>query len=77
MRRHAIVGAVLVTVDAGQIICAVPHQYQPPDAVHATDEDEILWRLKGAGTNFGIIVHVVFRAFTAAITVLRSWAYSV
>ncbi|KAF2733661.1 FAD-binding domain-containing protein [Polyplosphaeria fusca] len=63
----SIVGVVLVSVDSGKIIFAgdVDKELLPPDAVRAENEDELLWAVKGAGTNFGIVVSVVFRAYPA------------
>lgn len=75
----AIVGAVLVTVNTAEVIFVgnVPQQYRPSCAVRATNEAELLWGLKGAGTNFGIVVYVVFKAFPASTTGVRTWSYSV
>ncbi|KAI8715029.1 Phosphomevalonate kinase [Fusarium sp. LHS14.1] len=60
----AIVGAVMVSVDTGKVLCIgnVPSQHRPVDAVRPDDEDSTLWALKGAGTNFGIVVKVTFMA---------------
>ncbi|KAL6161955.1 hypothetical protein ACJQWK_11967 [Exserohilum turcicum] len=71
----AIVGAVMVSVDSGQVLCVgyVPKEHQPAMSVRADNETEILWGLKGAGTNFGIIVSVTFRAYTAPVYIVRNW----
>lgn len=71
----AIVGAVLVSVDSGQILCIghVPTQYRPPGAVRPRNETDLLWALKGAGTNFGIVVSVTFKAYMAPTFSVRNW----
>ncbi|KAF5659582.1 phosphoribosyl transferase domain-containing protein [Fusarium heterosporum] len=71
----AIVGAVVVSVKSGKILCVgkVPDQYQPPDATRPKDEAELLWALKGAGTNFGIVISVIFKAYPAQIFSVRDW----
>ncbi|KAF9776217.1 hypothetical protein IL306_005623 [Fusarium sp. DS 682] len=63
----AILGAVMVSVSTGQVflIGHVPEQLQPPDAIRPEDEGGLLWALKGAGTNFGIVISVTFKAETA------------
>ncbi|KAK0389979.1 hypothetical protein NLU13_3552 [Sarocladium strictum] len=71
----AIVGATIVSVDSGQVICVgrVPRQYQPAGAQHPESENDVLWAIKGAGTNFGIVVSVTFKAFTARTYRIRDW----
>lgn len=63
----AIVGAVMVSVDSGDVLCVgyVPSRYQPATSVRPENETDILWALKGAGTNFSIVVSVTFRAHLA------------
>lgn len=63
----AIVGAVVVSVDSSQVLCIghVPSRYQPPGAVRPRNEPDLLWAIQGAGTNFGIVVSVTFKAYTA------------
>jgi adenine phosphoribosyltransferase len=71
----AIVGAVLVSVDSGQVLYVgfVPSEHQPAGSVRPKNETDILWALKGAGTSFGIVVSVTFRAYTAPTYVVRNW----
>ncbi|KAJ4322903.1 hypothetical protein N0V94_002166 [Neodidymelliopsis sp. IMI 364377] len=80
-RKHglasdAIVGAVMVSVDSGEVLCVgyVPSMYRPAAFVRPENEADILWALKGAGTNFGIVVNVIFRAYTAPKYLVRNWA---
>ncbi|KAJ4217475.1 hypothetical protein NW759_008781 [Fusarium solani] len=63
----AIVGAVMVSVDSGKVLCIgnVPSQHRPADAVRPDDEDDLLWVLKGAGTNFDIVISVTFKTHAA------------
>ncbi|KAF7560286.1 hypothetical protein G7046_g3872 [Stylonectria norvegica] len=71
----AIIGAVVVSVDSGQILCVgcVPSRHLPPNAVRPANHDELLWAIKGAGTNFGIVVSVTFRTYAAAKFLVRNW----
>ena len=63
----AIVGAVMVSVESGHVLCIgrIPSQHQPAGAIHPKNEADLLWAMKGAGTNFGIVVSVTFKAFAA------------
>ncbi|KAI0967405.1 hypothetical protein F4678DRAFT_475349 [Xylaria arbuscula] len=77
----AIVGVVLVSVDSGRIILVgqVPSDHQPAGAVRLEDEAgeaELLWAMKGAGTNFGIVVSVVFKTYAAPKYLVRHWDFS-
>ncbi|KAG6135574.1 hypothetical protein E4U12_001630 [Claviceps purpurea] len=80
-RRHglacdAIVGAVVVSVAApGSVLCvgSVPKQHRPIGSVVADNQAHLLWALRGAGTNFGIVVSVVFRAYAAPTFSVRNW----
>lgn len=49
----AIVGAVVVSVNTGQVLCVgrVPSQHRPAGAVRPENEADLLWAMKGAGTN--------------------------
>jgi adenine phosphoribosyltransferase len=71
----AIVGAVIVSVDSSQVFCIghVPSQHQPVGAVRPGNETDLLWGIKGAGTNFGIVVSVTFKAFPSPTYSVRNW----
>ena len=71
----AIVGAVVVSVGSSQALCIghVPSQHQPAGAVIPENETDLLWAMKGAGTNFGIVVSVTFKAYTAPTYSIRNW----
>ncbi|KAF5595128.1 phosphoribosyl transferase domain protein [Fusarium subglutinans] len=63
----AIAGAVMVDVISGQVLCIgyVPEEHRPPNAVRHQRDKELLWALKGAGTNFGIVISVTFKSCTS------------
>ncbi|KAF4436668.1 adenine phosphoribosyltransferase [Fusarium acutatum] len=63
----AIVSAVMVDVISGQVLCIgyVPEQHRSPNAVRHERDEELLWALKGAGTNFGIVISVTFKSYTS------------
>lgn len=71
----SIVGAVLVSVESGRILCVgqVPSQHQPAGAIRPENESDLLWAMKGAGTNFGIVVSVTFKAYAAPTCLVRNW----
>ena len=71
----AIVGAVVVSVDSSQVLCVgrVPSQHWPAGAVRPDNEPDLLWAMKGAGTNFGIVVSVTFKAYAAPTYLTRNW----
>jgi adenine phosphoribosyltransferase len=71
----AIVGAVIVSVHSSQAyyIGHVPIQHRPTDAVRPENEKELLWAIKGAGTNFGIVLSVTFKAYAAPTFWTRNW----
>jgi adenine phosphoribosyltransferase len=71
----AIVGAVVAAVDSAQILCLgfVPDQHWPTCAVRPENDAEMLWAVKGAGTNVGIIISVVFEAYEAPTYCVRNW----
>ncbi|KAH7176408.1 phosphoribosyl transferase domain protein [Dactylonectria macrodidyma] len=73
----AIVGAVVVSVDSGQILCVgcVPGKHQPAGAVRPENEADVLWAVKGAGTNFGIVISVTFKAYAAPTYFVRDWVF--
>lgn len=54
LSSDAIAGAALVGVENGPILCIghVLSQYQPVGAVTLQNEYDLLWAIKGAGTNF-------------------------
>ena len=71
----AIVGAVVVSVESSQVLCIgrVPSQHEPPSAIRPENESDLLWAIKGAGTNFGIVVSVTFKAHAAPTYWTRNW----
>lgn len=80
VRQHglacdAVVGAVVVDLASGQVLCIgyIPSKYQPAGAVRPENESDLLWAIKGAGTNFGIVVSVTFKTYTASTFSVRNW----
>ncbi|KAI0147666.1 hypothetical protein GGR57DRAFT_249713 [Xylariaceae sp. FL1272] len=75
MSCDAIIGALLVSVESGEILCVgyVPSQHRPAGAVRPENETDLLWAMKGAGTNFGIVLSVTFKAYAAPTYSVRNW----
>jgi adenine phosphoribosyltransferase len=71
----SIVGAVVVSVDSSQVLCVgqVPSQHWPVGAVRPENETDLLWAMRGAGTNFGIVISITFKAYTAPTYSVRNW----
>ncbi|KAF1937051.1 phosphoribosyl transferase domain protein [Clathrospora elynae] len=71
----AIIGAVVVSVHSGEVLYVgcVPTQYRPAGVIRPENEADLLWAIKGAGTNYGIVVSVTFRAFPAPTYSIRNW----
>jgi hypothetical protein len=71
----AVVGAVVVSVATGEILYVgrVPSQHVPDSAIRPENEAELLWAIKGAGTNFGIVISVTFKTQAAPSYVTRNW----
>ncbi|TVY68441.1 FAD-linked oxidoreductase [Fusarium oxysporum f. sp. cubense] len=71
----AIIGAVMVDAASGQVLCIghVPEQHRPPNAIRHEHDEELLWALKGAGTNFGIVISVTFKSYTSQTFSVRNY----
>ena len=71
----AIIGAVVVSVASGEVLSVghVPSRHCPADAVRAENETDMLWAIRGAGTNIGIVVSVTFKAYPAPVYSVRNW----
>lgn len=71
----AIIGAILISADSGRLFCigCVPNQHRPAGAVRPDNEADLLWAIKGAGTNLGIVFSVTFKAYPAPTLRTQSW----
>ncbi|KAK5107443.1 hypothetical protein LTR62_001274 [Meristemomyces frigidus] len=71
----AIVGAVIVSVASSQVlyIGCVPSEHRPAGAVRPENDNDLLWAMKGAGTNFGMVVSTTFKACAAPAYSVRKW----
>lgn len=73
----AIVGAVVVSVASAEVVAVgcVPSQHRPASAVRLSEscETDLLWAIKGAGTNLGIVLSVTFKAYPAPTYSVRNW----
>ena len=71
----AIVGAVVVGANSGQVLYVgrVPSQFRPAGAMLPENETDLLWAMKGGGTNFGIVISVTFKSYTAPTYLVRDW----
>ncbi|KAI5927240.1 hypothetical protein F4810DRAFT_722424 [Camillea tinctor] len=74
LTSDAIVGVVMVQPSCGSIIYhgQVPREYRPPRFERSEDKD-LLWAIKGGGTNFGIVISVTFKAYPALNYYVRNW----
>ncbi|KAL4817028.1 hypothetical protein BDW67DRAFT_184104 [Aspergillus spinulosporus] len=75
----AIVGAVMVSVKTGRVLVvgSVPSEQCPRNAVRPKNEDDLLWALRGAGTNIGIVIYVTFQAYPAPTYSVRNWVIAI
>ncbi|KAH6654783.1 hypothetical protein BKA67DRAFT_566206 [Truncatella angustata] len=71
----SIIGAVIVSVETGQVLYfgCVPARHRPAGAVRPDNEADLLWAIRGAGTNFGIVISVTFKAYSALNFSVRNW----
>lgn len=71
----SITGAVIVSVASGQIFCIgdVPGQFQPVGAMQPENGHDLLWAMRGARTNLGIVISVTFKAYVAPSFSVRNW----
>ncbi|KAK5654377.1 hypothetical protein OQA88_7286 [Cercophora sp. LCS_1] len=63
----AIIGAVIVSVATGDVLYVghAPMQHRLSSAVRPEHGQDLLWALKGAGSNFGIVLSLAFKAYPA------------
>ncbi|KAI0015588.1 hypothetical protein F4780DRAFT_67460 [Xylariomycetidae sp. FL0641] len=69
-----IVGAIMVSVATRETLCIgrVPVRHQPAGVIRPENESDLLWAIRGAGTNFGIIINVVFEPHQLPTSVMRN-----
>ncbi|CZT52251.1 related to adenine phosphoribosyltransferase [Rhynchosporium secalis] len=75
LASDSIIGAVVVSVESSHVLCVghVPEQHWPVGAVRPEDHKDLLWAIKGAGTNFGIVISVTFKGYQAPNYCVRNW----
>jgi hypothetical protein len=68
----------VINVDFSQVLCVgrIPSEYLPAGAVRPENESDLLWAMKGAGTNFGIVISVTFKTYAAPTYLTRNWVIS-
>ena len=71
----AIVGAVVVGVESGQIFCigSVPSEHWPGGAIRPGNEADLLWAIQGAGTSVGIVAKVVLKTTKVRNYSVQNW----
>ncbi|KAK4122347.1 hypothetical protein N657DRAFT_672912 [Parathielavia appendiculata] len=72
----AIVNAKVVGLASGEIrsVGCLPDEFQSVYTGAASPSDlDLLWAIKGAGTNFGIVIDVVFKTYAAPKYLIRKW----
>ncbi|KAG4427964.1 hypothetical protein IFR05_016554 [Cadophora sp. M221] len=75
LASDSIIGAVVISVESSHVLCVghVPKQHWPVGAVRPEDHKDLLWAIKGAGTNFGIVISVTFKGYQAPTYCVRNW----
>ncbi|KAJ5720724.1 uncharacterized protein N7483_008658 [Penicillium malachiteum] len=70
-----IIGILMVSVESGEIfhLGHVPEAYRPQFSMRPENHDDIFWAMKGAGSSFGIVLSVTFRASPAPIYRIQRW----
>ncbi|KAI6353114.1 hypothetical protein MCOR25_009166 [Pyricularia grisea] len=71
----SIVGAILVSAGSGQVLCVgnVPSSHQPAGSDRPENEADLLWAIRGGGTNFGVVVSVTFKTYANPTYSVRNW----
>lgn len=71
----AIVGAVVVSVASGEVVIVghVPTHHRPAGALEVEAGGDLLWALRGAGNNFGIVISVTLKDCAAPRYTVRNW----
>ncbi|KAL8362969.1 hypothetical protein RB601_008979 [Gaeumannomyces tritici] len=71
----AIIGAVVVSLVDGRVLRLgrVPNEFLPSNAEESSHGVDLLWALKGSGTNFCIVVSVVFKTVPHVAHDVRNW----
>jgi hypothetical protein len=77
MSCDSIIGAIVVSASTGDILCigSVPTEHCPSDAIRPDNESDWLWAIRGAGTNFGVVISVTFKTFPAHTYSCRDWVF--
>ena len=75
LTSDAIIGAVMISVASGEIfyVGVVPENHRPLGAVRPANEEDLLWAIRGAGTNFGIVLSLTFKTYSAPTYTVQHW----
>ncbi|KAJ5627334.1 hypothetical protein N7528_004761 [Penicillium herquei] len=75
LSSDSIIGILMVSVQSGEVfhLGHVPEGYRPPFSIRPENHGDLFWAMKGAGTSFGIVLSVIFRACPAPKYRARRW----
>ncbi|KAJ5703552.1 hypothetical protein N7493_011477 [Penicillium malachiteum] len=75
LSSDSIIGILMVSVQSGEVfhLGHVPEGYRPKFSIRPETHDDLFWAMKGAGTSFGIVLSVIFRACPAPKYRVQRW----
>ncbi|KAJ6008208.1 Adenine phosphoribosyltransferase [Penicillium herquei] len=75
LSSDSIIGILMVSVKSGEIfhLGHVPEAYRPHFSIRPENHDDLFWAMKGAGSRFGIVLSVTFRAHPAPKYRIQRW----